>query len=144
MNVSLISCSSIKGVKAARARDLYCSHLFRNTVSFVEATLKPGDSWWIISAKHGLVSPAEVIEPYDQTILQLTIKQRNHWALAITKRLLVAHGNRARLTLYGGRLYCKYLIPTLTRVGFEITQPFNGLGCGQRLQWLNKRLQTCT
>ncbi len=143
MTVSLISCASTKGMQSTKARDLYCSPLFRYTVQFVEATLKPGDSWWIISAKHGLLSPETIIEPYDLTIHQLTKKQREHWASCIAKQLLINYGNKAGLALYGGRLYCKYLIPVLTVVGFEVHQPFKGLGCGQRLQLLKKRLQVC-
>lgn len=62
MKVGLVGCVKSKRGTAAPARDLYTSALFRGRRRYVELTC---DRWFILSARHGLVEPEEILEPYD-------------------------------------------------------------------------------
>jgi hypothetical protein len=62
LTVGLVGCAARKLQGPAPARELYVSQLFRKASAYAEATC---DRWYILSAKHGLVHPDTVLEPYD-------------------------------------------------------------------------------
>lgn len=62
ITVGLVSCGGKKRDTASPARDLYIGDLFTKSKTWVEAFC---DEWAILSAKHYLLMPDEVIEPYD-------------------------------------------------------------------------------
>jgi hypothetical protein len=64
--VVLIPCVSEKLPHAALAKDLYVSSLFKFCLRYAQ-TLKP-DAIFILSAKYGLVSLDQPLEPYNDTL----------------------------------------------------------------------------
>jgi hypothetical protein len=50
---------------AAQAREFYVSSWFMAVRRYVEAA---GDPWYVLSAKYALVTPAQVLAPYDETL----------------------------------------------------------------------------
>jgi hypothetical protein len=48
------------------AQDLYTSAVFVGRRAWVEQSC---DRWFILSAKHGLVDPEQVLEPYDESLV---------------------------------------------------------------------------
>ena len=64
MTVVLVACSKSKAPAAARARDLYTGGLFRLSVRYAESRGLP---WAVLSAKHGLLDPDQVVEPYSHS-----------------------------------------------------------------------------
>lgn len=76
-HIGLISCVSKKRLSAAEAKDLYDSALFDKSRKFVEQRC---DSWFILSAKYGLVEPEDVIEPYEETLNTKSRRERDEWA----------------------------------------------------------------
>lgn len=63
--VGLVGCASQKLQRRAPAREHYVSQLFKKASAYAELTC---DRWYILSAKHGLVRPDEIIEPYDMRL----------------------------------------------------------------------------
>ena len=63
--VGLVGCASQKLTRPEPARQLYVSQLFWKASAYAEATC---DRWYVLSAKHGLVHPDAVIEPYDMRL----------------------------------------------------------------------------
>lgn len=108
--VGLIGCASQKLKLAAPARELYVSQLFKKASACAELTC---DRWYVRSAKHGLVHPDEVIEPYD---MRLGIENLNVITLA---------GKQYRYAVYRGR--------------WEYEAPMQGMGIGQQLGWATAR-----
>lgn len=90
--IALVACAAAK-VQSAAAKDLYVSSLFRKSRTFAE---RNADSWYILSAKHGLVSPDQVIEPYDLTLNRMPIADRRPWAAHVNRQLeeVVGPGDR--------------------------------------------------
>jgi hypothetical protein len=77
VRVGLVGCVKRKGPVAAPAGELYVSPLFAGRRRFVEASC---DRWFILSARHGLVDPDEVVEPYDESLVAAGVGERHAWA----------------------------------------------------------------
>lgn len=79
MRVGLISCSAGKLAKAAPAAQLYTGPLFALSRAWIEERKELG-AWAILSAKHGVVMPDQVIEPYDLSLDAMNVADRKAWA----------------------------------------------------------------
>lgn len=62
LTVVVIACSWYKNAVPSPARDLYFGSQFR---AARRAALVTGHPWMILSAKHGLLRPDEMVDPYD-------------------------------------------------------------------------------
>lgn len=71
--VGIVSCTAHKRDRPMRAENLYCSELFYKSRRYAQANY---DAWLILSAKHGLIRPCEVVEPYDRKLTTLSQFQR--------------------------------------------------------------------
>jgi hypothetical protein len=91
VRVGLIGCSAEKLSDPAPARLLYCGPFFKLTMQWIS---KPGrvDEWGILSAKHGLVLPDQVIEPYDLHLDRLDYKERVVWGNKVRHQLELQWG----------------------------------------------------
>jgi hypothetical protein len=78
MIVGVVSCGSVKLDKAAPARDLYCGRFFQVCSKFVEPR---SDRWIILSAKHGVLDPDEIIDPYDLSLRKMSKERYRFWQL---------------------------------------------------------------
>lgn len=127
----------------APARDLYVSPLFRKSMAYAEATC---DRWFILSAKHGLVHPDEVIEPYDVRLGRATRYPENDappihaWASRVRSQLdlvlATAEIKNPLMVLLSGQVY----EAALYRGPWAYETPLRGLGVGERLAWLNQEI----
>lgn len=124
-HVVLIACCAEKLSHAAPAKDLYCSPLFKKSRRYAETH---GDTWLILSAKHGVLDPNQVIESYDETLNKMPKHVRRTWAERVKNQL----NKSDRYTVLAGSTYCEDWI------GFDVTRPLFGLGIGQQLAWLNR------
>ena len=106
------------------ARDLYISSWFCKARSYAETT---GQPWFILSTKHGLLHPGEVILPYDRTLNTMSVDNRRQWA----RRVLAQLGPRldgVRSSVFlAGYPYHQFLEPSLRHRGLEVTVPNGGL-----------------
>lgn len=84
MRIGLVGCVKGKRSRPAPARELYMSALFLGRRAFVEATC---ERWFILSAKHGLVDPDDVLEPYDQTLKDASEAHRRQWSARVLNQL---------------------------------------------------------
>ena len=126
MRVALIACCGKKADAPAPARELYRSPLFRKSVAWAE---RRGLPCAVLSARHGLVMPGDVLPPYDLTLARLPAGERAAWAARVNADL------RRRLAgcefvVLAGRLYRAAL------AGLPHTAPMAGLGIGRQLRWL--------
>ncbi|WP_238541429.1 DUF6884 domain-containing protein [Burkholderia gladioli] len=69
----LVSCVGEKQDRAMPAKVLYRSNWFTKAREYVE---RRAGVWYILSAKHGLISPDQVIAPYEQTLNRMPIAER--------------------------------------------------------------------
>lgn len=99
---------------------------------------QPG-SWWILSAKHGLLDPARVIEPYDESLLDVGHLQRRDWAASVALQLLKQLRAGDRVILLAGKRYREYLTPHLEEHGCKVEAPLASMAIGKQVQWLQRR-----
>lgn len=127
--VGLVSCSKAKLKKAAPARDLYSpSFVFSRSARYVESRC---DEWFVLSAKHGLVEPDTVLEPYDDTLAGAPKKVREAWASRVRAELANRFdGQRVKYILMAGSSYAGAV------AGLDVEEPLRGLGTGHRRKWL--------
>lgn len=128
--IVLVACCGEKREDRAPAKDLYQSPLFRRSRAYAE---RHGDTWFILSAKHGLLNPATVIEPYDQTLTAMAAADRRTWT-ARTAEQLRAYADERLIVLAGNR-YCEW-----TTDFPHVERPLAGMGIGQQLAFLTRAL----
>jgi hypothetical protein len=86
-DLGLVGCSQRKLRHTAPARELYTSPLFRLASRYCDATY---DRWLVLSARHGLIDPEQILAPYDANLNRLDRAGRDEWAR------LVLHAHRLR------------------------------------------------
>ena len=133
----LVSCVRLKGPAPAPAKDLYVSDWFRKARAYVEKTAAP---WSILSAKHGLLHPDTVIEPYDKTLRTMPIDQRRAWAQRVLADIELNLGGAEAIVLLTRRRYRELLEPALRDRGFTVQTPLKGLRIGEQLSWFKRQL----
>jgi hypothetical protein len=135
LHIGLVSCGAHKQAFPAPAEFLYTSELFRRSRAFALRTM---DRWFILSAKHGLLSPEEIVPPYDEALSYQQASKRAAWARAISEKLDRSVARNALLVLLAGGSYREPLERLLVTKGYECVTPLEGLSIEQQLQWLER------
>lgn len=133
-NIALVSCVRKKQTVKCAARDLYQSAWFRKARSIASTKF---DTWWILSAKHGLIEPDTLIEPYDVSLRDLSAGERLAWAKSVVTKLESIVRSGDSVTIFAGSLYWRYLVPILQERGIQAALPMKGLSIGRQLSRLN-------
>ena len=133
--VCLVACTSRKGDQPATAEFIYRSPLFSAARSYAE---KRADQWFILSAKHGLLSPGDVIEPYNESLLSQSDTQRREWAKRVHEAFTTRVPDGGRVIFLAGSAYRSHLAPKFESEGRETAAPMSALGIGSQVAWLQK------
>jgi hypothetical protein len=128
----LVSCVSGKLAVAGRAREFYVSPWFLAVRRYVEATVDP---WYVLSAKYGLVTPTQVLAPYDETLNKMKIAERRAWASRVTTQMDPLMPSGGTVAIFAGLRYREFLMDYLKR-RWTVEVPMEGLRIGKQLQWL--------
>ena len=115
------------------AKSLYRSQWFKLARSYTE---QQGGHWRILSAKHGLLHPGNIIAPYDRHIQSMHKAARKRWADQILLDLHDLLEPNQVVTMLAGKLYREHLVLPLERAGHTVEIPMKGLSIGCQLQWL--------
>jgi len=134
-NICLVSCVRGKLAGPVPAKELYTSPLFRKARRFAETKF---DRWFILSAKHGLLEPDEVTEPYEKTLSQMSVADRQDWAQSVFRNILTRTRPDDCITLVAGNRYREYFVPLLRNKGYSVRVPLEGLGIGVQLSRLTQ------
>lgn len=131
--IGLVGCVKTKRGARTPARDLYVSPLFRGRRRYVEATC---GRWFVLSARHGLVRPDEVLTPYDETLTDRSTARRRAWATSVLESLDETVPDHRALTyeVHAGAAYRDYgLVEGLCRRDAAVEVPTMGLSQGEQL-----------
>jgi hypothetical protein len=137
--VGLVGCVKSKRTVPARAADLYTSALFIGRRRWVEATCS---RWYILSAKHGLVAPDQILDPYDETLTTQGRAARHTWAERVLEEIRSALGEVAcyDFEVHAGAAYTDYGLQSgLESAGARVTRPTAGLSLGRQLAFYRDR-----
>lgn len=131
--IVLISCVSQKLPHRAKVRNLYTSTLFKLNLKYAEK-LAP-DEIFVLSAKHGLLSLEQEIEPYEQTLSNMRSSDIRLWAdRALTQIRDICSVENSEFIFLAGDKYRKYLLPNLRN--YQL--PLKGLRIDEQLQKLKE------
>ena len=133
----LVACAKKKRASARRARDLYSSALFTKASELAD---RCAEDWFILSAKHGLLHPERVIEPYDLTLNSMSAAERRAWADGVLEMLLPSMRGSEEMAILAGSVYRENLVGPIKALGCQVEIPMDGLKIGRQLQWLNEKL----
>jgi hypothetical protein len=131
----LVACASQKLQCPAPARELYVSQLFKKASAYAELNC---DRWFVLSAKHGLVHPDAVLEPYDLRLGSQMCPPVTEWAEGVRKQLREELNGIEDLTLVA--LAGEQYRTVLRDIPWPYEIPMKGLGIGQQLGWLTRKL----
>lgn len=131
--IVLISCVSRKQPNKSKVRDLYTSTLFKLNLKYAEK-LEP-DEIFVLSAKHGLLSLDVEIEPYNQTLNEMSAYEIKLWSEKVLRQISdVSDIKNTKYIFLAGTSYRKYLLPHME--DYEI--PLKGLRIGEQLKRLKE------
>lgn len=95
----------------------------------------------ILSAKHQILRPSDVIENYDIGLFDLSRREQKLWALRVANTLPALAGAAGNvIEIIAGKLYWRDLKPHLEELGYKVFTPLAGLGIGQQQAWLKKAI----
>jgi hypothetical protein len=146
--IGLVACSKSKLDRAAPARELYTSPLFKMSLSYLQARC---GFVYVLSAHHGLVELEQPIKPYDSVLTSRSKAERTAWARRIVGTLVDRHGRGFMATAMAGDVYTAPLRTAIVSydpmrrgawqpVG-KLVEPLHAMQVGQRLSFLKAQLQ---
>ncbi|CAG7658366.1 DUF6884 domain-containing protein [Paenibacillus allorhizosphaerae] len=134
--IALISCTKLKEAFPCTARQMYWrSALFSKVVTFVEK--QDYSEWYILSAKYGLLSKDQLIEPYDVTLNNMKVAERKTWAMNTAQQIVEL--GASSVDFYAGQKYREFIIPMLRENKISFAISLEGLGIGEQLQYLSRQ-----
>lgn len=140
-NLILVGCVKSKLNYRSSAKDLYNSRLWCCRRAYAEQADVP---WYILSAKHGLLTPETRITPYDSTLADLPAARRRVWAAQVVNDITAkVSGLRGKvIEIHAGKLYVDYgLEDGLRKAGAIIRRPLAHVsGIGPQCSWYAERL----
>ena len=124
-----MGCTSRKLEHRAPARSLYsASPIFRGRRDYV---LESSESWFILSAKHHVVAPDAVLEPYDVTLTNEMTNAKREWARVVLHELEGRLGDLGdyEFEIHAGADYRNFgLVQGLRDRGATVIVPAEGIG----------------
>ena len=139
--VALVACASAKRSEPAPAAELYLSGLFIKARSYAE---RHASAWYVLSAKHGLLDPVTVIEPYDVTLNTMGVRRRRAWASLVSEQLEGVVRSGDRVIVLAGARYREGIVPGLRARSVRVEIPLEGLRIGEQLAWLTRAVEADT
>lgn len=132
--LALVGCGSEKRDKRTEAKSLYTSTYFAKKRQWAEGC----DTWRILSAEHGVVHPATVLEPYDTAMADLSDEQANEWATDVMADLRPLLSSFDEVVVLAGRDYFDPISDGLRQAALTVQWPFQGKRLFEQMEWLEQ------
>ena len=94
------------------------STLFKKAIKYIEQ--QDYDDWFVLSAKYGLLSQQDVIDPYDLTLNTMKVAERKEWSELVLRQIENMQLDIDQIDFYAGAKYREYLIPALEEKGIVV------------------------
>ena len=119
-------------VGSVKARDAYVSNYFRLCARYAE---KISRSWVILSGKHGILRPDDILFRNYDTKLKISddykARVSEQFRNILSKRFTIV------VSLCGGQ-YSALLKEIAVDLGFALVEPMRGMRIGERQHWLKQ------
>lgn len=136
MKIALISCSKSKQCYPCMAAEMYQpSILFEYSYKYAK---RFADKVYILSSKYGLIPEHTFIEPYDETLKNMSLSERIAWSNKIISQLEFEFDlENDEFMILAGRDYNEYLLKAIKN--YELT--LGNRQYGMRVEFLKNALQ---
>ncbi|MBY6035123.1 hypothetical protein KUV80_00565 [Fictibacillus nanhaiensis] len=135
--IGLLATARKKGSTPSAAIDLYISPLFVKSVQYAQENY---DDFYFYSAKEGLLTKDQYIEPYNISIKNLSTLAKREWAIKVVSELEKhVRPSQCKIYIHGGWVYREYLQPALERAGYQFDVPLEGFSIGKQLKWYDEQ-----
>jgi hypothetical protein len=124
-----IACSKTKRTYKTEAKNLYQGALFKKSLKYAQIL---SNTVFILSAKYGLLSLDEEIEPYEKSLMSMNKSEKLEWGVKV-KNQMIKNKLKPPFMFLTGTVYNQF---------FEGEKPLTGLSLGNQLRWLNQKLNT--
>jgi hypothetical protein len=122
-----------QGISRRAAKDLFQGPGFRRARSYAVAS---GVPWFVLSAKYGLLSPEDVIGPYDVYVPDKSSTYRAAWGEWVVTQLAERMDlSDVTVEVHASEAYTAPLREPLRHLGATLQEPLAGLRQGERLAW---------
>lgn len=130
--LAIISCGAKKKSIPSKAVDLYEGVLFKAALSFVKRNTL---NFVIISAKHAILKPEQVVAPYEMRIDQMNNDKYKLWALRVDASIReIAPEEIIWLCPIAYWKLPSQILGNAVKQNF----PLKGLGIGRQIKWLKQ------
>jgi hypothetical protein len=121
-SILLIGCVKKKADTARPARELYTSPLFMRRRAYAEAA---GVPWFILSSRWGLVTPEQVLAPYDMYLGDQPQSYRLAWGQFVTEQLALRTQllRGTSVEVHAGEVYVEAIRRPLVERGVQLVSP---------------------
>ncbi|HKS69715.1 MAG TPA: hypothetical protein VJQ45_04815 [Ktedonobacterales bacterium] len=129
-----------RGVICQAAEQFDASLVFRRARDYCQRVYP---EWYVLSTRHGLISPQQVVGPGERPLWTLAADQRAAWAHEVARALDARQTRSAEpltFALFTSQLCAELLARAAPHCAFEL--PLSGLSFGERLRWYDERLTT--
>jgi hypothetical protein len=135
-NIVLLMCGKNKLSHKAKAKDLYTSPRFQKSIEYAK-TLTAYSNIYVLSAEHGLLGLEQEIAPYDKSIYEMSVQEKEAWADMVIKSLSNTSNPKGDKYIFlTDDDYSEYLLPFL--VYYEL--PLKGILQDEHINFFNKLL----
>lgn len=137
--IGLVTASRHERGTICRALEQYDpSPIFRRARNYC---LRAFGEWYIVSVRHHLLLPQQVIGPGERALLSLNADERARWAECVERDLTDRASRSAEpivFVLYASQRCADVLMRAAPSLTFEL--PLSGMGLRERLHWYDERL----
>lgn len=130
-NIIIIQCSNSKKSQQTKASELYTSERFNLSKKIAEKYAK---TWFILSAKHGLIEPDKLVTPYDRTITDFSVDEKKEFISNVINQITKLELTNKRLIFLTDPDYTDEIVNFLKNTCSDIISPFSQI---KREMWIN-------
>lgn len=137
-NVYLIACTKSKQNYQCTVEEMYMtSALYRLSYEYcINIVSDKYSQIYILSAKHHLLPLSKVINPYNETLIDMKSNEKKEWGQIVYKQMKETFDmNNTHFIFLTGKEYMKPIIPYLENYQYSNPIPVR-YGIGNRMKWL--------
>ena len=141
--IAIVGCSKNKApCSLAQAQVMYESDLTGLFHYSMEYAKRFCDGWYILSALYGVLRPEDWIERYDLSVRDLRGSLRTDWVKRCQPMLRrIEQEEPTTFVVLAGGDYLPAVLGNQKEWRQNVETPLAGLGIGERIAWLKKRVE---
>jgi len=129
-------CGKNKLSHKAKAKDLYTSPRFQKSIEYAK-TLTDYSNIYVLSAKHGLLGLEQEIDPYNQSIYEMSVQEKKAWADMVIKSMSnISNLKEDKYIFLTDDDYSEFLLPYISNTEL----PLKGILQDEHIIFFNDKL----